>query len=112
MNNFNEIFPLVRMFSLVVMQRVVYPQNFPNQTCNYWLITPNQQTLCIETNVLLWVLAMVLYASLRIEGLTSKMVSLGLRHSKKITLPIWFMIVWPPLWLKNTESVFFSKYAK
>ena len=61
---------------------------------------------------LLWVLAMVPYASLCIEGLTSKMVSLGLRHSKKFTLPFWFMVVWPPLWLKNTESEFFSKYAK
>ena len=26
------------------------PQNHPNQTCGYWLITPNQQTLCIGTN--------------------------------------------------------------
>ena len=33
---------------------------------------------------LLWVLAMVLYASLCLEGLTSKMVSLGLRHSKNL----------------------------
>ena len=23
----------------------------PNQTCGYWLITPNQQTFCIETNI-------------------------------------------------------------
>ena len=29
--------------------RVIYPKNRPNQTCDYWLITPNQQTLCIET---------------------------------------------------------------
>ena len=52
---------------------------------------------------------MVTYARLCIEDLTSKMASLGLRHSKKITLPFWFMVVWPPLWLKNTESAFFSK---
>ena len=32
---------------------VIYPQNRPNQTCDYWLITPNQQTLCIETNIIL-----------------------------------------------------------
>ena len=50
---------------------------------------------------LLWVLAMVLYASLCLEGLTSKMVSLGLRHSKKFTFSFWFMVVWPPLWLKK-----------
>ena len=26
-------------------------QNRPNQTCDYWLVTPNQQTFCIETNI-------------------------------------------------------------
>ena len=31
--------------------RVIYPQNCPNQTCCYWLITQNQQTVCIETNI-------------------------------------------------------------
>ena len=31
--------------------RVIYPKNRPNQTRGYWLITPNQQTLCIETNI-------------------------------------------------------------
>ena len=30
--------------------RVNYPKNPLNQTCNYWLIKPNQQTLCIESN--------------------------------------------------------------
>ena len=30
--------------------KVTYPKS-PNQTCSYWLITPNQQTLCIETNI-------------------------------------------------------------
>ena len=29
----------------------IYPKNRPIQTCDYWLITPNQQTLCIETNL-------------------------------------------------------------
>ena len=29
--------------------RVIYPNNCSNQTCDYWLITPNQQTSCIET---------------------------------------------------------------
>ena len=28
-----------------------YPQNFPNQTCDYWLITQSQQTFCIEVNI-------------------------------------------------------------
>ena len=58
--------------------------------------------------LLLWVLAMVPYASLCIEGFTSKMVSLGLRHSKKFTLPFWFMIVWLPLWLKMLNQHFFQ----
>ena len=30
---------------------MIYPQNSPNQTCDYWLITPNHQTFCIETNI-------------------------------------------------------------
>ena len=30
--------------------RVIYPNNRSNQKCGYWLVTPNQQTLCIETN--------------------------------------------------------------
>ena len=29
--------------------RAIYPNNLPNQRCDYWIITPNQQTLCIET---------------------------------------------------------------
>ena len=29
----------------------IYPKNHPNQTCGYWLITPNQQTFCTETNI-------------------------------------------------------------
>ena len=31
---------------------MIYPKNCSNQTCNYWLITPNQQTLYVETNIL------------------------------------------------------------
>ena len=27
------------------------PKNHLNQTYGYWLITPNHQTLCIETNI-------------------------------------------------------------
>ena len=27
--------------------------NRSKQTCDYWLITPNQQTLCTETNIFL-----------------------------------------------------------
>ena len=30
--------------------REIYPKYHPNQTCDY-LITPKQQTLCIETNI-------------------------------------------------------------
>ena len=31
--------------------RVIYRKYRLNHTCGYWLITPNQQTLCIETNI-------------------------------------------------------------
>ena len=31
--------------------RVIYPKNNLNQTCDYWLITPNQETLCIKTSI-------------------------------------------------------------
>ena len=34
------------------IMRAICPKNRPIQTCDYWLITPNQQTLCIETNAL------------------------------------------------------------
>ena len=30
---------------------VIYPKTCPNQPCDYWLITTNQQTVRIETNV-------------------------------------------------------------
>ena len=29
--------------------RGIYSKNCQNQACDYWLITPNQQTLCVET---------------------------------------------------------------
>ena len=38
-----------RKFSKIT--RGIYPKNCPSKTCDYWLITPNQQTLCIETNI-------------------------------------------------------------
>ena len=31
---------------------LIYPKNCLNQICDYWLITPNQQTISIETNIL------------------------------------------------------------
>ena len=30
---------------------VIYTKNRLKQTCDYWLITPNLETLCIETNI-------------------------------------------------------------
>ena len=36
----------LRIFSKIM--RVIYPKNGPNRTCDYWLITPSQQTLYIE----------------------------------------------------------------
>ena len=31
---------------------LIHPKNRPNETCGYLFIAPNQQTICIETNVL------------------------------------------------------------
>ena len=28
--------------------RVIFPQNVPKQTCDYWLITQNQQTFVLK----------------------------------------------------------------
>ena len=36
-------------FSKIV--RVISLKNRSNQACDYWFITPKQQTLCIETNI-------------------------------------------------------------
>ena len=41
--------PIWDKFSKIT--RVTYPKTCWNQTCDYWLMTPNQQTLCIETNI-------------------------------------------------------------
>ena len=38
---FLKIFTISKFSKLT---RVIYPKNRPNQTCDYWLITPNQQT--------------------------------------------------------------------
>ena len=29
---------------------MIYPKNRQNQTCDYWLIKPNKQILCVETD--------------------------------------------------------------
>ena len=47
--NFENKTRAISKFSKIM--RVIYPKNCPNQTCGYWLITPNQQTLRIETNI-------------------------------------------------------------
>ena len=39
------------IFENFEITRVIYPKNRPNQPSGYWLITPNQQALCIETNI-------------------------------------------------------------
>ena len=28
--------------------KVIYPKNFSNQLCDYWLVTPNQQTFGLK----------------------------------------------------------------
>ena len=43
------IFEILKFQKFSKTKRVIYPQSHPNQTCDYWLITPNQQTLFIET---------------------------------------------------------------
>ena len=47
--NCSSAFLKISEFSKVT--RVIYPKNCPNQICGYWLITQNQQKLCIETNI-------------------------------------------------------------
>ena len=47
--NFPDAFLKISNFSKIT--RVIYPKNFPNQTCSHWLITPNQKALCIKTNI-------------------------------------------------------------
>ena len=41
-----------RLYCLHAFLKILKTRNYPNQTCGYWLITPNQQTLCIETDIL------------------------------------------------------------
>ena len=37
--------------SVFICLKKKLPKNCPNQICDYWLITPSKQTLCIETNI-------------------------------------------------------------
>ena len=47
-----EIDPVKQgQFQFSKITRVIYPKNRLNQTRDYWLITLNQQTLYIETNI-------------------------------------------------------------
>ena len=39
----------ISKFSKIMM--IIYVKNHPNQTCDYWLITPNQQTLFTGINI-------------------------------------------------------------
>ena len=48
---FFENFEIWAISKFSKITRVVYPQNRLNQTCDSWLITPNQQTPFIETNI-------------------------------------------------------------
>ena len=38
------------MFGRTIWNKLPKCKNCPNQTCDYWLITPNKNTLCIEIN--------------------------------------------------------------
>ena len=48
-----ENYEIMKISKFPKITKVIYPKNLPNQTCGYWLITPNQKTLCIETNMFL-----------------------------------------------------------
>ena len=37
------------MSKFLKITRVIHLKNHPNQTCDYWLITPDQDTLCIDS---------------------------------------------------------------
>ena len=43
------IFENFEILKFLKITLVIYLKIQPNQTYGYWLITPNQQTLCIET---------------------------------------------------------------
>ena len=45
------IFENFKISNFSKIASVIYLKNCPNQACDYWLITPKQQTLCIETNI-------------------------------------------------------------
>ena len=47
----NHMFGMAIWGKFSTITSVTYPKNCPNQTCDYWLITLNQQTLSIETNI-------------------------------------------------------------
>ena len=55
MSAFLKIFKLPEqndyIFKFSKIKRVIYLKIRPNQTCDYWLITPNQQPLCIVNNI-------------------------------------------------------------
>ena len=36
------------ILSFSIIARVIYPQNSPNQTFNYWLITPNNKHFVLK----------------------------------------------------------------
>ena len=48
----NQMFGRAILYKLLECICVFSPQNCPNQTCGYWLITSNQETLGIETSLL------------------------------------------------------------
>ena len=45
------IFENFEILKFAKITRMIYPKNRLNQTCDYWLITPKQQTRFIETNI-------------------------------------------------------------
>ena len=53
--------------------RVIYARNSPNQKCDNWLITPNQQTPCIENNAFYeWAITNQQAGSYKITPLTGQ----------------------------------------
>ena len=65
------IFENFKISNFSKIASVIYFKNRPNQPCDYWFITPKQQTLCIETNIFKqWTIASQWAGNFKITPLT------------------------------------------
>ena len=84
--------------------RVIYLKNCPNQPCSYWLITQNQQTLCIETTIF-WQWAVTKSASGQLQN-RGKLQNNSDNGTNLITINR--VIQW---WRKEDLGIFFLKWG-